>query len=116
MKNGQTKYLFRKAMEGKLPAKILNKKKWGFTVNPYLQFKKDLKSVAENILTKEYIEQHGIFNYNYIQQILNHKPNPRLRWHYNYLWIVLGFAIWEKMFISTNNFANKDFDIKEYIN
>lgn len=114
IKNGETKYLFRKAMKGKLPDEILRKKKWGFTVNPYLQFKKDLKSVAEKILTKEYIEQQGIFNYNYIHKILNHRPNPRLRWHYNYLWVVLGFAIWEKMFITSNKYQNSEFDLEDF--
>jgi len=115
IKNNQTKYLFRKAMRGKLPDEILYKKKWGFTVNPYLQFKKDLKDVAEKILTREFINQQGIFNYNYIERILRHRPNPRLRWHYNFLWIVLGFAILEKMYISSDNFAHHRFDLNDYM-
>jgi len=99
IKNNQTKYLFRKAMEPHLPPKIITKKKWGFTVNPYLQFKKDLKETAEKILTKAYIEQQGIFNYQYIKQILDYQAHPKLRWHYNYLWILVGLAIWEAQFI-----------------
>lgn len=99
IKNNQTKYLFRKAMEPHLPPKIITKKKWGFTVNPYLQFKKDLKETAEKILTKAYIEQQGIFNYQYIKQILDYPAHPKLRWHYNYLWILVGLAIWEAQFI-----------------
>ena len=115
MKNNQTKYLFRKAMKDKLPNEILYKKKWGFTVNPYLQFKKDLKTIAERILTKEFIERQGIFNYSYIEKIIKHRPNPRLRWHYNFLWIVLGFAILEKMYLRTDNFINRRFDLNEYM-
>lgn len=99
IKNNQTKYLFRKAMEPYLPPKIITKKKWGFTVNPYLQFKKDLKKTAEKILTKEYIEKQGIFNYKYIRYILDYPAHPKLRWHYNYLWIIVGLAIWEAQFI-----------------
>jgi len=99
IKNNQTKYLFRKAMGPHLPPKIITKKKWGFTVNPYLQFKKDLKETAEKILTKAYIEQQGIFNYQYIKQILDYQAHPKLRWHYNYLWILVGLAIWEAQFI-----------------
>jgi len=99
IKNNQTKYLFRKAMGPHLPPKIITKKKWGFTVNPYLQFKKDLKETAEKILTKAYIEQQGIFNYQYIKQILDYPAHPKLRWHYNYLWILVGLAIWEAQFI-----------------
>lgn len=116
IKQNQTKYLFRKAMENHLPPKIITKKKWGFTVNPYLQFKKDLKDVAQQILTRDFVEEQGIFNYNYIEKILNYKPHPKLRWHYNYLWVAMGIAIWQKMFINTNNFENQVFDLEEYFN
>lgn len=115
IKNNTTKYLFRKAMEDKLPPKIISKKKWGFTVNPYLQFKKDLKDVAEKILTPEFIAKQGIFNYQYIKRILDYPAHPKLRWHYNYIWIVLGMAIWEKMFIE-GNIEDKNFDLKNYYN
>ena len=98
IKNGKTKYLFRKAMKGKLPPKIIEKKKWGFTVNPFLQFKKDLKERIEKELTPEYIDNQGIFNYGYIKKILQYPPHPRLRWHYNYLWILLGMKVWEEVF------------------
>jgi asparagine synthase (glutamine-hydrolysing) len=100
IKNNQTKYIFRKAMESKLPPKIVKKKKWGFTANPYLQFKKDLKSAAEQKLTKEFIENQGIFNYDYLQKIIHHRPSPKMRWHYNYLWLVLGYAHWEELFLA----------------
>ncbi len=115
IKSNTTKYLFREAMKDKLPPKIITKKKWGFTVNPYLQFKKDLKEVAENILTKEFVEKQGIFNYNYIRRILDYPAHPRLRWHYNYIWIVLGLAIWEKTFID-GNIEDRNFELKSFYN
>lgn len=114
IKNNQTKYLFRKTMENHLPPKIITKKKWGFTVNPYLQFKKDLKTVAEKILTKDFVEEQGIFNYDYIQKIMNYPPHPKLRWHYNYLWVVMGIAIWQKMFIDSDNYKNRVFRLEDY--
>lgn len=98
IKNNQTKYIFRKAMEAKLPPRITSKKKWGFTVNPYLQFKKDLKTEAEKTLNREFVEKQGIFNYEFLRKIMDHNPHPRMRWHYNFLWIVLGFAHWEELF------------------
>ena len=98
IKNNQTKALFRKAMEPLLPKRIVTKKKWGFTVNPYLQFKKDLKMRVETELTKEYIENQGIFNYDYIKSILEYPAHQRLRWHYNYIWILLGLKIWKERF------------------
>lgn len=114
IKNNQTKYLFRKAMAQKLPQKIITKKKWGFTVNAYLQFQKDLKTIAEKILTSEFIEKQGIFNYSYIRRIIEHSPHPKMRWHYNYIWIVMGLAIWQKMYIDGDNFKKKEIDLKQY--
>jgi len=114
IKNNQTKYLFRKAMAQKLPPKIISKKKWGFTVNPYIQFQKDLKGTAEAILTPEFVEKQGIFNYRYIKRILDHSPHPKMRWHYNYLWIVTGLAIWQKMYINGENFKSRKIELKDY--
>ena len=99
IQHGQTKALFRKAMRPYLPHEIIDKKKWGFTVNPYLQFKKDLKETAEHILTKEYIQDQGIFNYSYIESILKYPANPKLRWHYNLIWVMVGYSIWEDQYL-----------------
>lgn len=114
IKNNTTKYLFRKAMAQKLPEKIITKKKWGFTVNPYHQFRKDLKDVAEKVLTREYVEKQGIFNYAYLRRIMDHAPHPKMRWHYNYLWVAMGLAIWQDMYIDSEGFKNKDIELEKY--
>ena len=108
IKGGRKKSLLRSAMSPLLPKEIIEKKKWGFTINPYLQFQKDLKQTIEKILTKEFVENQGIFNYSYIRSILDYKPNPKLRWHYNFLWILTGLAIWEKCLFIAMNFFKKD--------
>ncbi|MBI5014761.1 MAG: asparagine synthase (glutamine-hydrolyzing) [Deltaproteobacteria bacterium] len=97
--HGQTKYIFRKAMEGILPARALHKKKWGFSFNPYWQFQKDLRWVAERVLTRRRVEERGWFNYRYLRAILDHPAHPRLRWHYFFLWLALGLEIWARQFL-----------------
>jgi len=99
IKGNETKSIFRRAMSSMLPAHTLRKKKWGFSFNPYYQFQKDLRGAAERILTRERIESQGWFNYDYLKSILDHPPHPRLRWHYFFLWNVVGFQIWYQMFI-----------------
>lgn len=116
MKGGRKKSLLRSAMTPYLPKEIIEKKKWGFAVNPYLQFQKDLKQTVEKVLTQEFVENQGIFNYSYIRSILDYKPNPKLRWHYNFLWILTGLAIWEKMFIQSDAFLQKDHSLETYFN
>jgi len=99
IKRQQTKYIFRQAMAGLLPDHTLRKQKWGFSFNPYYQFQKDLKQVAERVLTRQRVEARGWFNYDYLRRILEHPPSPRLRWHYFLLWLALGLEIWGQMFL-----------------
>ena len=113
IKRYQTKYIFREAMRGVLPDPIIRKKKWGFSFNPYYQFQKDLKTVAERILTRERVLGASFFNYDFIRQIIEHKPHPRLRWHYFVLWVMVGFQIWHDMFI-TGDVRQPDFDLESY--
>jgi asparagine synthase (glutamine-hydrolysing) len=113
MKGNETKYLFRKALRGVLPDHTVDKKKWGFTFNPYFQFQKDLKNTAERILTRERVESRGLFRYDYIRRILDHKPHPRLRWHYFFLWLALGMEIWCRMFIDDST-VNPKLSLEDY--
>ncbi|MDR2130090.1 MAG: asparagine synthase (glutamine-hydrolyzing) [Odoribacteraceae bacterium] len=100
MRHGQTKYLFRRALAPHLPREIVDKKKQGFAANPYLLFKKELEATARRLLTRERLERQGIFNYAYIRRVLDHAPSPRLRWHYNYLWLLVGLVVWEEEFLN----------------
>ncbi len=114
MRGNRTKYLLRKAMAPHLPPEILRKKKWGFTFNPYLQYQKDLKTTAERILTRERLERDGIFNYDFIRAIFEAPPHPRMRWHYNYIWVLTGFYIWKRMFLESDGFKKRDFELESF--
>ena len=114
MRLGETKALLRKAMQPYLPEKILRKKKWGFTFNPYLQYQKDLKQTAQQILTKERIERDGVFNFEFIRKIFETPPHPRMRWHYNFIWVLTGYYIWKSMFIESNAFAKRQVAAEAY--
>lgn len=113
MKNGRLKYLFRQAMEEVLPRHTLEKKKWGFSFNPYYQFQKDLKALALRILTRRRVEDRGVFNYDYLRKIMEHAPHPRLRWHYFFLWLAVGLEIWFQMFMD-GDISKPVFDLEYY--
>jgi asparagine synthase (glutamine-hydrolysing) len=113
-RNGAGKYIFRKAMEGILPKETLQKPKWGFSFSSYHQFNKDLKSTAERILTKERVMSQGLFNYEYLRRIIEHKPTPRMFWHYFFLWNAIGITIWEDIFIH-NDFRQPSFSLTDYM-
>ncbi|MBI4674107.1 MAG: asparagine synthase (glutamine-hydrolyzing) [Chloroflexi bacterium] len=114
IRGNEPKYIFRRAMQGILPEHALRKPKWGFSFNPYFQFQKDLRTVAEHVLTRERVQELGWFNYAYLRRILEHPPHPRLRWHYFFLWLAVGLHIWHDMFIAGNVRA-PEFDLNAYL-
>ncbi len=102
------KIVLRKMLQDILPDKIVHKRKHGFTFNPVIQFQKDLGTYASQYLSRERVEESGIFNYTYIKQILNSKPKNSLRWHYFLLWKIVGYHVWEDVFIRGNEFLNSN--------
>ena len=114
MRGMKTKYIFKRAMQGIVPEFVLHKKKWGFAFNPYFEFQKDLKETAQRVLTPRRVKELGLFNYDFIKKVLEHRPHPRLRWHYFTLWMMIGFHIWHAMFIR-NSFSKPSFELDSYI-
>lgn len=113
-KGDEGKYIFKNAMRGILPEATLRKKKWGFTFSSYHQFKKDLRTVAQQILTRERVEAQGLFNYGYLHQIMNYPPSPKMYWHYFFLWNVVGITIWQQMFLQ-GDLRSPQFELEAYI-
>jgi asparagine synthase (glutamine-hydrolysing) len=112
-KNGDGKYIFKKAMQGILPTETLQKAKWGFTFSSYHQFNKDLKTTAERLLTRKRVEGQGLFNYEYLRRIVEHRPSRNMYWHYFFLWNVVGFTIWQQMFLE-GDVSAPQFELEAY--
>lgn len=99
IRRNRRKIFLKTLLAEKLPEHILSKKKQGFTFNPVLQAQKDLIPLARKYLTPERVEDSGIFNFQYLNKIMTAAPHPNLRWHYFLLWKILGYHIWEDIFI-----------------
>jgi asparagine synthase (glutamine-hydrolysing) len=95
------KGLLKKTLRGVLPDQVLEKKKWGFTFDPVEQYRKDLRSMALDVLTPERLRESGVFNPEFVQKVVQAKPHPRLRWHYFLLWQMIGVELWREIFIET---------------
>ncbi len=95
------KGLLKEALRGVLPDRVLDKKKWGFTFDPVEQYKKDLGSMAREVLTPDRLRRTGIFNPQFVQDVLAAKPHPRLRWHYFMLWQMIGVEHWNELFVES---------------
>jgi len=95
------KGLLKKALVPVLPAQTLEKRKWGFSVNPVEQFRKDLRPMALELLSEERIRARGIFNPGFVNDVINTTPHEHLRWHYFMLWQMIGVELWSETFLSS---------------
>ncbi|HOE63503.1 MAG TPA: asparagine synthase (glutamine-hydrolyzing) [Candidatus Sumerlaeota bacterium] len=93
------KYLFKKAMEGILPREIINRRKKGFGIPIAEWLKGPLKESLCALLEPARIQKQGLFNADYISQIMNQhfagkKDNRKL------LWTLFIFQNWWNLFMS----------------
>lgn len=100
------KYILKKTLRKILPKFIFDRTKKGFAFNPVRQFTRDLKPLAETVLTRQRVEEMGIFNYNYIRRLLDHPPVEALHWHYWQLWTMVGVVLWHDSFVNQTSARN----------
>ena len=93
------KPVMKRALEPLLPETILSKRKWGFTFDPYEQFRKDLRGLCIRELTPEFLRAQGIFRPEFVRDVLEHRPTRKLHWHYFMLWQILGLKYWQELFL-----------------
>ena len=102
-RNGRRKVVMRRALAPLLPPNTLRKKKLGFTFDSYEQYRQGLRKLCIRELTRDFIEEQGIFRYEFVKSILNARPSPLLRWHYFMLWQLLGLKFWQEIFLEKRN-------------
>jgi len=98
LKGTETKYILKKLMSGKLPDDIIYRKKKGFGMPIASWLSNELKPLVQTLLAPDKIKQEGLFNYKYIEKLLNNhfekkQDNRKL------IWTLLVFEMWrEKWF------------------
>lgn len=98
LKNLETKYIFKKAMEGIVPREILYREKQGFGVPIGDWINSQLKDrIHETLLEKRTLER-GYFEKNYIQTLLDEHEKHR-RDHSHLLWILLMLELWHRRYV-----------------
>ena len=63
------------------------------------QYKKDLRTLALEVLTPERLRDGGIFNHGFVSKVLAARSHQRLRWHYFMLWQMIGIEYWREQFL-----------------
>lgn len=91
------KYILKKALEHKLPKEIIYRKKKGFGIPLTQWFRNELKPVVESTFTKEAIEKDGLFNFDYINQLMQEHFSGK-KDNRKQLWTLLMFFKWKERF------------------
>jgi asparagine synthase (glutamine-hydrolysing) len=95
------KYIFKKAMVGILPKRIIYRRKHGYNAPMDYWFKHTLKGVLEQLLDES---SHNLYNKKYALNLLKDFQKSGKNYNMNFynaskLWSILVFEMWHKMFI-----------------
>jgi len=106
IKGGETKFVFRNAMEGILPDKILQRQsKFGFETpgNEWIKLP-EISEFIRNILNSKSFKERGYFDVKYIKKIFKNKNNQGFVKHNGeVIWKVILLELWFRMFIDKQN-------------
>ncbi|MGH9869399.1 MAG: asparagine synthase (glutamine-hydrolyzing) [Candidatus Polarisedimenticolia bacterium] len=97
LRNGQTKHIFKRAMEGLLPPEILHRRKQGFAVPLGRWFRGQLGPYLRDLLLSSRCRERGILDTRYIARLLDrHDRGRELDLH---LWTLISFELWCRRFL-----------------
>lgn len=94
LKNGEGKFILKKALEPVLPREILYRKKQGFAIPLAKWFRKDLRELTEQSL---FGQSDGILNTGYLRKIWNQHQSGNYD-RSMHLWATLMFRRWQTAF------------------
>ena len=98
LKGLSKKYFFKQSFAEILPKEILARRKQGFSVPLVLWFRNELRSYLERVLSEKNIIKTGLFQPEYVQQMINEhlrcKENNNLQ-----LWALVIFVLWYQHFM-----------------
>ena len=90
-----TKYILKKMMQDKLPKEIVFRQKKGFGVPMARWISNELKPLILEKLSEEKIRREGLFNYQYINKLLNDHFSGRAD-NRKQIWPLLVFELWRE--------------------
>lgn len=101
-----TKYILKKMAKKHIPDYIINKRKQGFAIPVTKWLKHEIKDTLLHYTSKSYIENQGIFQYDFIETLVQNHLSEK--WdNKKLLWNLLVFQLWyEKYKPSIRNYSN----------
>jgi asparagine synthase (glutamine-hydrolysing) len=95
----RSKYILKKALAGRLPDEILNKKKIGFDIPLGVWMRNDLKTFVQETLSPDRLRRHGYFDEAFVAGILK-EHFAGTHNHRQLLWPLIIFQNWHDRYLS----------------
>jgi asparagine synthase (glutamine-hydrolysing) len=99
MPGGRLKKMMRDAVSEWLPKKVLARPKSGFQVPIKAFFHNELKPLCDKYLSEKRLKDDGLFNSDFVAQVIAARPRKSLRWHYFILYLMIGVNVWQDVFL-----------------
>jgi len=96
LRNGEQKYLLKKALEPLLPKEILNRKKYGFAFPFPIWLRQNCRSLIHFVLSREHVENRQWFEYSQVQSVMKSFFSGR-EWNYRKVWGLLILELWMRL-------------------
>jgi asparagine synthase (glutamine-hydrolysing) len=104
IKNGEPKYILKKAVEGIIPRDIIYRKKQGFAAPVDEWIRNEWYGFVESKLLNSYFLRERLFQKNVISAMLdNHRSGRRNQGQY--LWNLLNLVLWHEQWIEGKSIA-----------
>jgi asparagine synthase (glutamine-hydrolysing) len=97
LSHNTNKFIVKEAMRKDLPAILYKQKKKGFPTPLEHMFRKELKKYVCGILTSKQFAERGIFNQEYVQELLDQHMGGKNR--SLHIWSLLCVELWFRIFI-----------------
>jgi asparagine synthase (glutamine-hydrolysing) len=88
--------MLRKVAEKYLPSELITRKKQGFGFPLGIWMRTELKQFMQNLFAESRLIELGIFNAEYIQQLLTEHLSGRKDHNYR-LWLLINLEVWYQM-------------------
>lgn len=92
------KRIFKRALEGVIPAEVLRRPKHGFAVPIDPWFRGELKEFTFSVLLDGRARTRGYFNSKAIERLWREHADGRHVWD-SHLWLLLNFELWHRLYL-----------------
>jgi asparagine synthase (glutamine-hydrolysing) len=92
-RDGETKYILKRALEGVIPERVLNREKKGFGVPIDEWMRGSFGGFVEDAVFTSKLRRRQLFDYDFVKHILTEHQAGRANYSF-FLWSLLNLSLW----------------------